>query len=267
MFKKLILIIIIILFLILLFYNLNIYESFLDSNNSEELDIREMKIYVINMEKSKDRKTHMINILNNNNLNYEFIEAVNGKELDSNYVESITKNKLRNLTRGEIGCFLSHKKTYNKLLDSHEDYCLILEDDVELCDNFVNEINNCLSQLNSFDIFYCYHYTPLQFYNSIGKDVKDYFPEKWDKNLPLLLDKDYSKDCVLSGHKTGTYGMIISKKAAKQLLNNMPTIKCPIDVQMHFKDVKKDLKLFSSKKNLVFITKNNGNDKFKSTIR
>ena len=94
---------------------------------------------------------------------------------------------------------------YNKLLDSHEDYCLILEDDVELCDNFVNEINNCLSQLNSFDIFYCYHYTPLQFYNSIGKDVKDYFPEKWDKNLTNYQDKQFILQSFRATVSSGTY--------------------------------------------------------------
>ena len=259
--------IIIILLIIIKIYKKDINELFIISNNSEELDIQEMKIYVINMKISTDRKNHITKILNNNNLNYEFIEAINGKELDSNYVDSITKEKLRDLTRGEIGCFLSHKKTYNKFLDSGEDYCLILEDDIELCENFINEINKCLSQINNFDIFYCYYSYPNKFYNLIGKDVKDYFPEKWDKNLPLLLDKDYSKDCVLASAKSGTYGMIISKRAARQLLNNMPSIKCPIDVQMHFKDVKKGLKIFASKKDLVFIASNGKNDIFKSTIR
>ena len=259
--------IIIILLIILKLYKKNIYESFLISNNSEELDIREMKIYVINMKTSTDRKNHMKKILNNNNLNYEFIEAVNGKELDTNYVNSITKDKLRDLSRGEVGCFLSHKKVYKKFLDSGEDYCLILEDDIQICKKFVNEINKCLSQLNIFDIFYCFNSPRYQFYNIIGKDVKDYFPEKWDKNLPLLLDKDYSKDCVLAKARTGTYGMVISKKAARQLLNNMSTIKTAIDVQIHFKDVKKGLKIFSSKKDLVFEATNDNNIMFKSTIR
>ena len=47
----------------------------------------------------------------------------------------------------------------------------------------------------------------------------------------------------------------------------MSTIKTAIDVQIHFKDVKKGLKIFSSKKDLVFEATNDNNIMFKSTIR
>ena len=227
-----------------------------------KLDIRNIKIYVINMESSVNRRNHIKKILRG--FNYEFINAIDGKNLDINYLDNIKKNTSRELSKGEVGCFLSHKKVYKNFLDSGEDYCLILEDDIQLCNNFVNEVNKCLSQINHFDIFYCFNAPLYQFYNIIGDDVKNYFPEKWDKSLPLLLDQNYSEDCVLaSGHRMNTHAMMISKKAARQLLYNMQTIKAPIDVQIHFKDVKQGLKIYGSKKNLIY----QWHQEFKSTIR
>ena len=49
----------------------------------------------------------------------------------------------------------------------------------------------------------------------------------------------------------GAYGMIISRKAAKQLLEKLNIIKTAFDVQIHFKDVKENLKIYASKKDLV----------------
>ena len=213
-------------------------------------NINDLKIYVINMKESTDRKKHIEKILNK--YNYEFIDAINGKQINSDEFNDITKNTIRKMKPGEVGIFLSIKKLFKTFLESNNQYCLVLEDDISLHNNFFNELNKCLSEMPIFDVFYCYSKPLYQFYNIIGKDVIDYFPEKWDEKLPLLLDKDYSSNCVLaSGHRMGCYGMIISRNAAKQFLDKLKTIKTAIDVQLHFKDVKENLKIFASKKNLV----------------
>lgn len=235
-------------------------ESFKEHVLKEPMDIRNIKILVINMKDSVDRREHIKKILKG--FNYEFISAVNGRKL--NNFDVITQHSLRPLTRGEVGCFLSHKKVYQKIVNSNESHCLVLEDDINLCVNFVSEINKCLSQIHYFDIFYCFKTNPYRFYNQIGKDVKDYFPEKWDPKRPLALDQDYSNDCILaSGPRLCTHAMIVSKKAAQQLLTNMPFIQCPIDVQTHFKNVKKGLKIYASKKDLVYQLRG----EFKSTVQ
>ena len=228
-----------------IFYGGNKYYNGGSINNKTDL-----KIYVINMKKSLDRKKHMQKILKD--YNYDFIEAIEGKKLDKNIIESISKNTSRRMNLGEIGIFLSQKKLFETFLNSHNNYCLILEDDVSLHKNFFEEINKCLSEIPDFDIFYCYDKPLYHFYDIIGKDVQEYFPEKWDKNQKLLLDQDYSKHCKLaSGHRMGAYGMIISRKAAKQLLEKLNIIKTAFDVQIHFKDVKENLKIYASKKDLV----------------
>ena len=194
---------------------------------------------------------YMSTILDEQGLNYEFVQAVNGRELDDSYIENLTRNAVRTLGKGEIGCFLSHLKTYRTFLESDNKYCLILEDDVMFDDDVVRKLNVCLSEVPDFDIFYCFDKKRNHFYNIIGEDVKSYFPERWDDDLPLNLSESYSEHCMKTGHLICTHAMILSRKAAQQLLSNMNEIIAPIDIQIHFNNVKDGLKIYNSKECLI----------------
>ena len=99
-----------------------------------------MKIYYINLDRSKDRKQNVESICYSQNLIPERISAIDGKKIDINdkkYEKAIhkikwwfEKNNLSNV--GHFGCYLSHMKTYQTFLESNNEYCLILEDDIEL---------------------------------------------------------------------------------------------------------------------------------------
>ncbi len=75
----------------------------------------------------------------------EFVEAVDGRlfsqEEKKQYfdVKKAFKRYGRECKPGEIGCTLSHQKCYKKLVESSDDYVLILEDDIAL-DCFEKEI-------------------------------------------------------------------------------------------------------------------------------
>jgi len=102
-----------------------------------------MKTVVINLESRKDR----LEAFNKNNLkyiSYERIEAVNGYDIDykkltedgydtdHNWIDPILKTTI---TKGEVGCFLSHYKLWQRCIESNEPY-LILEDDAIIGDRF-----------------------------------------------------------------------------------------------------------------------------------
>ena len=95
------------------------------------------------------------------------------------------------MTKGEIGCALSHLKIYQKTVDEDIPYALILEDDTVFDTEFpkyLKEIENFLSQ-----------------------------------NLNLETNKRISLYKMRAG--TGTYGYVITKAAAKKLLkSNTPII-------------------------------------------
>ncbi len=98
---------------------------------------------VVNLERSKDRWAVMQSELQRFGVAYERVEAVDGYALSPEEMESIVPplNSLAKidfagcLFPGEVGCFLSHRKCWKRLVDSAENWGLILEDDIELSDH------------------------------------------------------------------------------------------------------------------------------------
>lgn len=96
-----------------------------------------MRTYVVNLERSKDRKEYMENQLSS--LPYllaEFVCGVDGRLMDDEErrekfnVDKFCSRYHQRVRPGEIGCTLSHQRCYRKLLDSGEKGVLILEDDI-----------------------------------------------------------------------------------------------------------------------------------------
>lgn len=106
-----------------------------------------MKTYIINLERSTERKIYMKQILANIPfLDHEFVSAVDGKamnEVERSAQFDIEKFKLRysvNVRPGEIGCTLSHQKCYQKMVANNEPYVLIIEDDILEPANDISEV-------------------------------------------------------------------------------------------------------------------------------
>lgn len=115
------------------------------------------KCFVINLEKNVDRLQKFIDVYTRSDItiiNLERFNAVNGKSVNLEqyvtplaYDQIITaeKNGYRfrhyELTRGAVGCFLSHITLYNKLLnDNDHDFYLIFEDDAYIPKNIIKEL-------------------------------------------------------------------------------------------------------------------------------
>ena len=108
-----------------------------------------MKIVVSNLDYRKDR-LQTFNTTNPN-LTYERYSAVNGNSLsytqllkdgfdvNHDWIDPLLKTPL---TKGEVGCFLSHWNLWNKCIEENESL-LILEDDAILTHRFdIQEISN-----------------------------------------------------------------------------------------------------------------------------
>lgn len=94
-----------------------------------------IEIRVINLERSKDRLELIAKDLDSVGLQWERFEAIepdSSSVLDHHLYRKKRANYLneRDLTRGEIGCFLSHLTALNNFLDGTKEYLLVLEDDV-----------------------------------------------------------------------------------------------------------------------------------------
>ena len=102
-----------------------------------------MKTLVINLPKRKDRLSEF-KLLNDDYISYELFKAVDGYEIDYDYLLSqqfdiehkwIDPILNTRLTKGEVGCFLSHWRIWEECVRIDEPI-LILEDDAIITDNF-----------------------------------------------------------------------------------------------------------------------------------
>ncbi|KAA6334520.1 hypothetical protein EZS27_017172 [termite gut metagenome] len=96
-----------------------------------------MKVYIINLKSSMDRRQYMYDILKPfSAFDIQFVDGIDGrllsdKERDDLFdLKDSFKRYGRECNPGEQGCTLSHLKCYDMLIKSRENYALIFEDDI-----------------------------------------------------------------------------------------------------------------------------------------
>lgn len=119
-----------------------------------------LKLYVINLPKSVERRKLIEANLQSLGLDYEIFPAVDGRNLtpdqqslvkteDKVYLPMAGGRKLLvedKLSPGEIGCALSHLQVYQRILDSGDDQAAVIEDDCILTPKFLEALDG-ISQL------------------------------------------------------------------------------------------------------------------------
>lgn len=102
------------------------------------LDTQSIKIFIINLRESEERRSEMIRKMDSFGLEYEFFEAVDGRELSEEFLTKIRNQPYsfkkafgREMKVGEIGCAMSHLKVYKAMVETQIDVALILEDDID----------------------------------------------------------------------------------------------------------------------------------------
>ena len=169
-----------------------------------------MQIYLINLDKDKDRLAIIDLQLKKLGINYERFSAIYAKDISKEELNKYV-NRFRwwccmgrKILPGEVGCALSHYSIYRTIINKGINYACILEDDIIINENFKERICKI---------------------------------EKWiDINKPqVILLSNYTNEIedieeirkVNSGLCTDAY--IITKKAAKALLKENYPICVPCD--------------------------------------
>ena len=121
------------------------------------------KLYIINLKHRTDNRKEMKGKLAYLDLPYEFIDAVYGKDLPDNYFEqngikinSTFRNPYTNstITKGEIGCALSHYNAWKRAMEEGVKYPIIMEDDIEFTADFIKVLNDLVKNPPNFDVIY-----------------------------------------------------------------------------------------------------------------
>ena len=207
--------------------------------------------YIINMDKNKERLQKVIENYKKSDISeipYKKFPAVIGKNVDINEwltdeaiveLKQVENKKYRNyhyqLTRGAIGCFLSHYSLAKQLIsDKRNDYYFNLEDDIYISDQGFKKLQEAM--VNA--------------------------PEDWDFILfgynRLLYSDIVEKKFYRVNGFWGTHGMLMNKKGAKAFVDYVDENKIDgqIDAYMSRMSQQKKLALYAYHKP-IFFTYNN----------
>ena len=175
------------------------------------------KIFVINLDGSKDRWLESQNQLDG--CEVERVPAVDGAKLEAEALNLCFDDGLNRrqyhkvLTVGEIGCYLSHRKVWQKIVDEHLDFALVLEDD------FIVNTGITKLMLDVAQIKPPWHCIKLVEFPVKRKVI---FSEKLGDSNLVTYNKIPAKTCA----------QVISLVGAKHLLAISENFGRPVDVDM-----------------------------------
>jgi glycosyl transferase family 25 len=178
-------------------------------------------IFVINLASSTERLNHVSQELKAQNLPFERINAVDGGELSESaiaqhYSADLNLKKYHKpLSKGEIGCYLSHRKAWQTIVARQLDYAIILEDDFVLD----RSIHSAIENINSLK-------QPWQLIKLAAYK---------DRNREIAFTKPLADEQHLVIHKklmSGCCATAVSLAGAKALLKATATFGRPVDCDL-----------------------------------
>ncbi|MFT6086214.1 MAG: glycosyl transferase family 25 [Glaciecola sp.] len=181
--------------------------------------MKKWKICLINLARSTDRLAACASQLDSYGLPFDRIVAVNGDTLDVSTIIGLynfgDSSYHKHMTRGELGCYLSHARAWQAIVDEQLDYAVILEDDILLQDDIQQ-----------------------------GLEAITYIKQPWDviklaeapvkrKAVHQIPAGDFS---LITYNKvpSRTCAQVVSLSGARKLLATSININRPIDIELQY---------------------------------
>ncbi|MFH6954753.1 glycosyltransferase family 25 protein [Pseudoalteromonas sp. XMcav1-K] len=183
--------------------------------------LNQPKVFLINLDKSTERLKKSSGRLAAQNIQFERIPAIDGTKLTNAEIQAHYSSQLnskqyyRNLGYGEIGCFLSHRLAWQKIIEQKLPYAIVLEDDFQLA----GDLSAVFSTIES--LTFEWQLLKLAAYQN--------------RTRPIKATKQVNEKFDLVLHKkplTGCCAQAITYHAAKQLLAISEQFGCPVDTQI-----------------------------------
>ncbi|MDF7676943.1 glycosyltransferase family 25 protein [Neisseriaceae bacterium ESL0693] len=216
-----------------------------------------LKTFLINLDRRIDRFEFVKQQLDKLDIGFERISAIDGQFCSAEQIQIFNQNKFllqckRQVVRGEMGCALSHRSVWQRIVDEQIPYALILEDDIDIDPR----LKSVLSQPEYYQKFDFLNLALKEPYELRVEDIKTctrqqqwirpYFWQSrrsWHKienksivpwrifNIHALDDDLFICECDPAPALACCY--IVSLKAAKSFLDSTETIFYPIDKVWH----------------------------------
>lgn len=190
-----------------------------------EDECSKLVVFAINMEHQTERRKHVLSECSKVGLNPIFIKAEDGKKLTCSDIKKHTNQEKaiqtigRELSKSEIGCALSHKKIYNKIVDESIECALIIEDDIMLKDDFVKIIDSIKHIKFYWELILLGHYS-FHNYNKVPSPTSFWGRKQIKKSICFAR---------LCNYGYGAHGYLVNTVGCKKLLNATDKLYMPID--------------------------------------
>lgn len=178
-------------------------------------------IFLINLDDSTERLKHCCEELSKFSIPFERISGVYGKhlteaQLNQHYSQTLNERVFhRPLGLGEIGCYLSHRKAWQTIVDRKLPYAIVLEDDF----NLVGALSDVVSQIDALPLDW--ELIKLAAYNN--------------RSRPIAYQQPLTPPFELVVHNkpiTGCCAQAISYIGAKKLLEATAQFGRPVDTDI-----------------------------------
>ena len=208
------------------------------------IDLRSTKTYMINLDKDQKEFPAISEKFSKLGVQVERLSGVYGKELSQEYLDSVMHPYARHTIKtepvtkwdvvslGAVGCYLSHIKAWQKLIESEEKLVHVMEDDASPeCD--IDKMNQFANEVEKIDPEWDVVYF-------------GYFPTPFHSDTRLASGVMGVKSMVYA-----THSYLISKKGAKKLLEHALPMVNAIDAYMSLSFMHRDIRAYRYKSSLV----------------
>jgi len=201
-------------------------------------------IWVVNMDKSKDRLDKINKNLSDLGLKFNRFKAVDGSKIEKNELDNIITFMCQNIlcNKGIIGCAESHKQLWKQLLNTENtNYYLVLEDDSMLTNESVEIIKKLEPKFVEYNIDYLNLYC-VNVGCGFNKTIFEIGEYKFGKPIFPLQ----------------TCGYIISKQGASKLIEQLQKTNYHVDFEIAVNNFKNNFNYYTSNKNIIHIREEDG---------
>ncbi|WP_097345469.1 glycosyltransferase family 25 protein [Escherichia coli] len=166
-----------------------------------------IKIYTINLFTENGRREKILSLAKKLELPIKIENAIIGSNLSKEYLDNLTNESIdkigRNLSPGEVGCYLSHIKCLKNFLSSGDEFAIILEDDVTLD----YRIKDFISTIEFKETTLFFDVMLLGYRNGYGSY---WGKKKWNSHKLLRFP-----DCGYGAH-----AYLVTRKGAEKIVYN-----------------------------------------------
>ena len=179
------------------------------------------KIFVCHHRPLAGRKKELQKFFIKNNIDVEWVESYLPNEIGDEYQRVVGK-----INDSEISIYLKHEHCLKEQVKNNFDYALILEDDVDLPDNFNDYLRNCMNEFVS--------YQPKLDGLMLGSCCGIRSDDITDDKLIYYKEGQLTR-CA--------HAMVFTLNAAKQIIKNLNIINYPVDHKLNYIIKKENLKI------------------------